>query len=155
MSVSSMSDTCVICHENVQKETKALECGHTFHSSCLVDWFRTSPSCPLCRALPTISGQTLHARCKYLCKKSRQKNAPPELKALVMRLSKKRSSQTTVSKAITLFNTQNKLLLREKQKLATSSRRIKCEIREAERIIGAFHSVEYPLPPLVVQNEYF
>ncbi|KAG1688472.1 hypothetical protein DVH05_025775 [Phytophthora capsici] len=27
----------------------ALPCGHHFHEDCVIDWFSTSPTCPLCR----------------------------------------------------------------------------------------------------------
>jgi len=27
----------------------SLPCGHHFHEDCVIDWFSTSPTCPLCR----------------------------------------------------------------------------------------------------------
>ena len=49
--------TCVICCDTIaetddSRETR-LECGHTFHVSCIVNWFRLGKaSCPCCRDDP-------------------------------------------------------------------------------------------------------
>ena len=44
---------CSICYDNMNSDNSYTinECNHTFHSKCLLDWFRTSsvPSCPYCR----------------------------------------------------------------------------------------------------------
>ena len=58
---SQENDICIICTEPLsQYQTYKLpECGHTFHTHCIVTWFRHSPSvddekwktdgkCPLC-----------------------------------------------------------------------------------------------------------
>ena len=42
---------CVICFEASTSPFHTLPCGHFFHSSCVVSWFRRGhSSCPLCRA---------------------------------------------------------------------------------------------------------
>jgi hypothetical protein len=45
-------DICCICHENLESETYTLpECNHTFHTNCIMTWFRApsgSNKCPLC-----------------------------------------------------------------------------------------------------------
>ncbi|KAK1928581.1 E3 ubiquitin-protein ligase [Phytophthora citrophthora] len=45
---------CSIClnEDPVADEVRpvvALPCGHHFHEDCVIDWFSTSPTCPLCR----------------------------------------------------------------------------------------------------------
>ncbi|KAG2762388.1 hypothetical protein PC129_g8654 [Phytophthora cactorum] len=45
---------CSIClnEDPVADEARpvvALPCGHHFHEDCVIDWFSTSPTCPLCR----------------------------------------------------------------------------------------------------------
>ncbi|KAL3656488.1 hypothetical protein V7S43_018635 [Phytophthora oleae] len=35
----------------------ALPCGHHFHEDCVIDWFSTSPTCPLCRRSLTLCTQ--------------------------------------------------------------------------------------------------
>ncbi|XP_077386191.1 E3 ubiquitin-protein ligase TRAIP [Festucalex cinctus] len=44
---------CTICCDlfDHSKDVAAIHCGHTFHSDCLLQWFKTAPtkSCPQCR----------------------------------------------------------------------------------------------------------
>lgn len=54
---------CCICIEDIQQRStiRTLECGHVFHSLCIVQWLtRTKPTCPLChqRVNTALSGQT-------------------------------------------------------------------------------------------------
>ena len=40
---------CAIC-QDIMNDPHDLECGHTFHTSCIVAWFRSGKSsCPICR----------------------------------------------------------------------------------------------------------
>ena len=52
--------TCRICLADTE-ETEAgacfeLECGHVYHTRCIIDWFRRSSrgECPVCRSAPTV-----------------------------------------------------------------------------------------------------
>ncbi len=150
-----MDSHCIICQDDTVREVKELECGHSFHASCLVDWFRNNPSCPMCRAQPGISGMTLHARCKYLCALARRKTGPPELKKLVARLKKKRETLSAKVAELRDFKTANAAILREERKLTTSRYRAMRDVREFERVIGSYHSTEHPLPPLVSRQNFW
>ena len=48
---TSDEDECPICMDSYCKENtaKKLECGHTFHKDCIVEWFRGDYRCPVCR----------------------------------------------------------------------------------------------------------
>ena len=44
---------CPICHEIIKKnKIKTFDCKHTFHYSCIKEWFNFSeyPTCPMCRS---------------------------------------------------------------------------------------------------------
>ena len=41
--------TCSICQEPVTCATRIRECGHSFHGSCIDQWFSMNPRCPVCR----------------------------------------------------------------------------------------------------------
>merc|ERR1712048_1376100 len=43
---------CSICMDDLAKgdEMGQLECGHTFHKKCIVEWLANSGVCPMCRA---------------------------------------------------------------------------------------------------------
>ena len=48
---------CPICIQYVRADGVRLEaCGHTFHGSCLVEWFRRATTCPMCRT--ELDGET-------------------------------------------------------------------------------------------------
>lgn len=48
---SDLSSECSICCKNFELKEKlsTLECGHTFHYPCLLEWGKYKPECPLCR----------------------------------------------------------------------------------------------------------
>lgn len=48
---------CVICFGSPQKDKTgvALSCKHSFHKSCINEWFKHSGTCPCCRIQPVIS----------------------------------------------------------------------------------------------------
>lgn len=55
-------NTCPICNDAPQDETKTFVCNHSFCQTCLVTWYTqcvnndTTPTCPLCRKVDTIWG---------------------------------------------------------------------------------------------------
>jgi hypothetical protein len=40
--------TCPICLDKGNMNIK-LPCGHWFHKKCILEWFKNSDNCPLCR----------------------------------------------------------------------------------------------------------
>lgn len=41
---------CCICMENIDYiKIEKLACGHTYHNSCILEWYKTKLSCPICR----------------------------------------------------------------------------------------------------------
>ena len=42
-------ETCPVCFENINKNSKILSCGHMFHMDCILKWFVQSETCPVCR----------------------------------------------------------------------------------------------------------
>lgn len=46
--VEKESETCVICLRNLY-DTCTLQCGHGFHTQCIMQWFRYQNTCPVCR----------------------------------------------------------------------------------------------------------
>lgn len=42
---------CAVCFSGMNEtNSRKLDCGHTFHSSCIDRWKRRSHTCPMCRA---------------------------------------------------------------------------------------------------------
>jgi Ring finger domain len=48
-----LTQKCTICMEDVKSNntnsSKRLTCGHAFHTECIMQWFRMSNVCPVCR----------------------------------------------------------------------------------------------------------
>lgn len=46
----STGKECPICYEMIyQNDMSTLPCAHLFHGSCVTQWLRQNPSCPVCR----------------------------------------------------------------------------------------------------------
>ena len=42
---------CIVCLSDYEEGEKVLTltCFHKFHNACIVEWFKTKDSCPVCR----------------------------------------------------------------------------------------------------------
>lgn len=47
-------EQCAICHEPLEKSKATIECGHTFHYSCIFQWHQNHDTCPLCRNMEEV-----------------------------------------------------------------------------------------------------
>ena len=86
--------SCAICQNTCNsKSFYKLDCGHSFHSNCLIEAFRRDPRCPLCRDRTGVNRSssylTMEALFKIKKKLSKRKDAPKELKRLVRMWDKK------------------------------------------------------------------
>lgn len=53
---SHCNEECAICYNKLDEgSAHKLECGHCFHTDCVITWFRSGQeTCPLCRGFPHI-----------------------------------------------------------------------------------------------------
>ena len=111
MDTSTENNTCSLCKISLtDKPNYKLQCGHDFHTGCIIDWFRfQSYKCPCCyndaqlynnsnisnnqvvftNYLTYIDEQLAYAKKNYIypsfrfaSNEARKKNAPPQLKRL-------------------------------------------------------------------------
>ncbi|KAL3872933.1 hypothetical protein ACJMK2_036105 [Sinanodonta woodiana] len=47
--LQSTDRVCIICREDMIRDSKKLPCNHIFHTSCLRSWFQRQQTCPTCR----------------------------------------------------------------------------------------------------------
>lgn len=141
---------CSICLETLDAP-EVLECGHGFHASCLVRWFRQgNTSCPLCRddveRLPPLP---LVARACFLRTYARRLDAPVALKKLVDRLRRaetsEREQQATLRRCLHQHRDVRRLLAREEAKRRACHRRVD----RLKHLLSLFDTPDVPLPPVV------
>ncbi len=150
---------CSICCEEIAEQQYGYtldECGHTFHTSCIVKWFRQSSTCPLCRDVGTIQkqidGLTLRERAKEMKRIARRKNAPKELKKLCERGKFLKMEAVRQRKESREFDATHRWVLKEARRLRWKAMRTDWRCHDHDRVIGCFHSTSYPLPPVMVNR---
>ena len=50
----NMSEACPICLDVISTPL-TISCGHAFCTSCITEWFQTASTCPMCRAVFSLS----------------------------------------------------------------------------------------------------
>ena len=145
---------CSICTEYLHSSdtgaTHTLECGHTFHASCVCTWFRQgNASCPNCRDVGTshaLCWADSQARASVIRRRARNKTAPEQLKQLVKRLQNAEATFKQIRKEMTEFRKQHTDVFKTwtafRPKLFAAQRLI----RKRMRAVGTFASPEFPLP---------
>tara|TARA_Y100001970_G_C14259451_1_gene878599 strand:- start:1646 stop:2161 length:516 start_codon:yes stop_codon:yes gene_type:complete len=111
-------DICAICHENLESETYTLpECNHTFHTNCIMTWFRAptgSNKCPLCNnsgvnKLSDLNNihwserQRAEENYKRVRASSRSKNCPKHILKMIEKLKKIEKQQKDRNKKFKEF----------------------------------------------------
>ena len=150
---------CVICTESCEEHenTFTLECGHQFHTGCIVSWFRTegsSGSCPLCRqgggtSLNSLGFQDALSRCTFLRRRARSRNAPHTLKRAVDGI---RRAEEQVARATTEYSAFRKRpdvkLVLKRQRELRNKKWTKWRLmtkRKRELGVRSFPGMEIPL----------
>lgn len=146
---------CSICTEGLDAggSTHTIDCGHTFHSACICNWFRTgNPSCPMCRDT-TCDEEALNwndslARASELRRYARRKNAPTRLKQLVQEVRNAEAKEKEVRHTMAEFKRRNKDVIAAWSKFRPTMWHARAAIRRKLRTVGTFASPECPMPNL-------
>ena len=141
-------DKCAICYESFESSESSEssqdqqyiipECGHRFHTNCLMTWYRTHRQCPLCRdtgihdtSMTELTGNNRLKLIKNIC---RRKNAPKLLQNIVRQrcdVDKKRKAiekkikEATHTKQLIVFAKQQKLIRKLRDQLWKHERTIR------------------------------
>ena len=147
-------ERCSICYDSLKdKQSHKLSCNHSFHTDCIIDWFRMgNSSCPYCR--DTVSNQSSFIKTKwkvtFLRNYSKRKNAPKILIKHVLLLKKEEEKYKTLTKNITeLSKSSGKLneLLTKKRRLIGQKWRCFRNIRNYKKTL-----IELNIIPLIVKK---
>ena len=157
----SEDNYCSLCKISLtDKPNYKLQCGHDFHTGCIIDWFRfQSYQCPCCyqvvftNYLTYIDEQLAYAKKNYIypsfrfaSNEARKKNAPPQLKRLYA--SYKRLLANNKNKKVELDNykatdlKEYNVMKKKHRRIYISNRRRLRRIRCMKRQICSFFKVE-------------
>ena len=152
-----MSLTCPICTEDIKGNEHKLECGHCFHTCCIVKWFRTgSSSCPMCRSKDTdsmnLSFMDIDVRSNMLRKMSRRKSAPGDLKVLVRKLKEAENQRKEHMNELKEFRREYKDLIKKYRNLQNRRWSDHRKISRSKKKLGLYTNSEFKIPILVRKN---
>ena len=152
-------DVCSICLEPINDSTDLyrLECGHIFHTDCILNWFRSSnvsgSPCPLCRCSGPINGSLrlfdVHTRATYLRRRANSKDMPQKLKQLIYNLRKKEDKLKVKRKALRIFRSEHKEEIKQYYKLQSSVWKAKFSVRQAKSTLGTYSTPNFAIPLLM------
>tara|TARA_B100000287_G_C20385993_1_gene683531 strand:- start:29 stop:532 length:504 start_codon:yes stop_codon:yes gene_type:complete len=149
--ITETSNTCVICLDNISgdSETFEIECGHKYHTSCIINWFRNGyKSCPLCNDIPSninedqeslfrysfTTSQLGKQRLQNIRKIGNRKNANPEIKKDFLKLKDFKNEGKESLKKLSAFKRtpeyKNAIKMREKLRKKTWVLRRKIQRQE-------------------------
>lgn len=142
---------CCICMQTNDTDTHTLPCDHTFHTECIIRWFRSSNAgtCPLCRDEEPeyLSFYTLRHRLRFLRNYSRRKVAPKSLKRAIEGLKKSEKKKRDAAKEMNEFRKNNREILNQMSKLRRKRWSAEGQVRRKWRKIAmtSYRGVVTPL----------
>lgn len=130
-------DICSICYDELNNESTTIECGHKYHTNCIIKWFRTgNHKCPLCNDTTidtsNIKYFTKITTIKEIQKLGRKKNCPINLKKLLNKIKKIKEQQKNKNTQIRDFKKKYKEELKHFSKLKIQTWKFSRQIRELE-----------------------
>ena len=144
---------CPICTEDMPQPHK-LECGHEFHTGCIMKWFRAgSNKCPLCRCSGdsdcNLNFMDVRSRAAWLKIRARRKDAPKELQRLVEKEKMAKEKEKRHRDRLKRFELENKEQIATYRKLRDRSWTLRRRVGEHTRRLGLYSSDKYPIPVVV------
>lgn len=118
-----ITETCSICLEHLKNNSKngtySDECGHTFHTDCIAQWWKSgNVSCPLCRSNNRNLNLTeFETRVSLFKKYARRKNGPSIVKDILQKLKTSQAEFDKAKKETQIFKKKNKDIFKEYIKL--------------------------------------
>ena len=153
LQINPTADPCAICTKLLTAEpTHTLNCEHTFHTGCIMTWFRSGgTTCPLCRDTDpdhSLCYLNCKARATFLRRRARNKKAPKSLKALVARLRAAEATKRNNRIELKAFRKENKEIINQGLKMRRRRWTDSTRIDRIRRQLGLYTHPDYPIPIL-------
>ena len=149
--VESNDDMCCICLSVMDNELlihKIDECKHTFHSSCLIEWLRTSNQCPMCRNEKNNIYRRKTSLFRIIVNFLRRKNNKnKKLQAIYNKYKNIKNNYHKENKSLKEFTKKNNILLKEYIQIKNKKRRLHWNFIRAKRQIE-----NLPIVPILIKN---
>ena len=136
------SDTCTICAEPLAEgQTTTIECGHAFHTSCVLQWFRYyNDSCPNCRDEGNSDRFDETSRATRMRTLRRKRNLPWRVRVKLQKMDDARAMERQLRRDLLDYRRQHAPVLSGMTRLRTRIRhyatRYHCLHRELTNASG-------------------
>lgn len=148
---------CTICRHDLSGfDATMLECGHFFHSECLINHFRCPRewayssegygTCPLCRSgplggKPDYSHCTTKGRVSIIRALARQNNLHPKIKKTIDQLKGRELYHTEAKKEHKEFRKKHKDILKQDAKLRNNIWKAHNKVWKAKSELASFDPI--------------
>lgn len=147
---------CSVCLGDIEENDRyELDCGHAFHTRCIVQWFRSCSGgpCPNCRANEPVElefGEAM-TRARYLRRYSTRRDAPKELKKMATRVRSREKKQRNAFRELKEYRKKHKKTLDKLNRLRTVYYRKQNSVDDLIYQMGSRH-FQGVTTPLVYQS---
>ena len=157
MASQEQQQLCAICADDeCDHQWHTLECGHSFHTPCILKWFREAGTCPLCRdQTDTIMDELdVRDRADMMMNMVREQKrpVPRDVRSLTTKVAKSEEKAKKRRRDEREFYRENKAVIRKWRKLQRL--RVNAETKANRRVrqLGMYHSAEFPVPLCCVRR---
>lgn len=146
--------TCTICADTLEgTEATTLECGHSFHVACVLQWFRYEhKTCPNCRSARTQHVWTHRTPLQRVADlRKRRSKLPARVQKQLLRCDDARKQTAQVKQELKALRREHKDLFRQERLLRRKS--YTCA-RRHRQLVSQLSLVSAPGVPLLVYQGY-
>lgn len=159
----SVAELCCICRSGAEPgdaTTWTLECGHRFHTSCIMQWFRSDIShgqCPLCRGLSHkyVSAESRRRRIGALREMASRGGASRKLRSTLLRMDRCNVAHRRAVESEKSFASVNKAIFKKREVLRYKTHRADLKRSEAEQALCFSDFDESKVPLFVIRESLY